>query len=1111
MKPDFSSYTNCKPGQYCDDGVCKNYSVCIDGMVSCGGRCIDPYRDEAYCGADATCQNYEVCGEGQECRQGVCKTVQKCDRDNGEVFCTDTNTCIDPAFDDAHCGADDRCGSFTVCKAGERCESGKCQPNPQCGEVAATTEGGTPTPIFCEIGQFCHVTTTAATPPVTTKTCKPSIKACSGRTVDIRNDVSNCGDCNVKCGDNQVCTDGVCVAVTPTSQGVEVYCGGILTELGTINNCSKCGDTCSSIQKCTDMVCVDDPDYKLCGNQKTNIKEDPANCGDCDKKCNESKSCQEGTCTDKPGIVLCNEGTTDDPKNVRRNTSTEPLNCGGCGKKCGIEAPACVKGKCMPVPTPDGQLVCTHPDDKQVIIEWRTQPNDCHYEYNPELGYYEEICNSLTVKWTPDIENCGACANDCGKGNECNEGICKQTCTRTEGDKTITTPNVDVMNDSMHCGACNSTCPKGSTCKHGVCKAGNSDKLTCDTKDIRHAYYDISHCGSCNNKCAADTTCIQGICGTTCGDYTNIHLSNDSANCNSCGNKCPANQVCYNGRCIKNTSWENKLVCNGITISENGRNDSANCGGCGIVCPADKPKCEEGVCRAWNKDEIDRNLICSYKRSNDYDRETQYNNNERFYVQKPRYDSVSVNTNEDSANCGSCGNLCAIHNSCVFGICLGGAYEQNSWTFCNGKENHVDLKTDRNNCGQCGRAVGAGKVCIEGNPEKMDANNASGQRCGRNSYNLWINPDHCGDCNIECEKGQICSEGKCEIASSYEPTINQQCDGKIYNVSLGNTNGNKPGHENCGYCGKTCRGNRNICKNGKCGETCSGIDEIDTSKDSAHCSKCDNLLKPSTTGETFQVNICKDGETSPVNPNELSETSTECNGNYTRLGDDQLNCGYCGHVCGDKEQCKEGKCEDVSDDLIVTKDTEDFIYFVCGYNEKKEAIVALPQIDHLNCGSCGNTCGDGKYCENGTCKPIDKDTMAVSLCDGSMAWMDVNDLINMYSSQDYIVHKEYIFDKAGKTIGELINEKYCVSLERDHVLNKDGAPYGYGDTIFKTLSYDTKNCGACGYDCNDYMNRNDPGHEYYCVGGKCVWDDIIRGDQPGSPEEGGYASEYCKG
>lgn len=1125
MKPDFSSYTNCRPGQYCDDGVCKNYSVCTEGRVSCNGLCIDPDRNKEYCGADATCQNYEVCGEGQQCRQGVCKTVQSCEP--GEVFCTDTNTCIDPKFDDAHCGADRLCESFTACKAGERCESGRCQPNPQCGEVAATTEGGTPTPIFCEIGQFCHVTTTTATPPVTTKTCKPSIKACSGRTVDIRNDVSNCGDCNVKCGDNQVCTDGVCVAVTPTNQEVEVYCGGILTKLGTRNNCSKCGDMCSSIQTCTDMVCVDDPDYKLCGNQKTHIKKDPANCGDCGVKCNEStQSCEDGTCTDIPGIVSCNEGTTKDPKNVYRNTNLDSLNCGGCGKKCGIEAPVCVKGKCMPVPTSDGQLVCRHPDDKQVDIYWWTD-GDCHFVFNPESGEDERICNSLTVKWSSERENCGACGNDCGEGNDCNEGVCKQTCTRTEGDKTITTHNVDIMNDSMHCGACNSTCPKGSTCKQGVCKAGNSDRLTCDTKDIHHAYWDISHCGSCNNKCAADTTCIQGICGTTCGDYTNIHLSNDSANCNSCGNKCPANQVCYNGRCIENTSWKRDLVCNGIMIDEQGRNDSSNCGGCGIVCPADKPKCDEGVCRAWNKDEKDRNLICSYKRSNRYDNVEQYDNNDFISVQKPRYDSVSVDTNEDSANCGSCGNLCAIHNRCVFGNCI--EDQQNGWTNCNGKENHVDLKTDRNNCGQCGRAVGHGKVCENGEPATMTENNSMqqcdvtitnewGEETHRTSVKLWNATDHCGDCNFKCGNGKYCVAGKCEdLPKNYGPVVKQYCASidnpwsyDEYDLSIGNFANGSNGYQNCGYCGKMCRGNRDICKEGKCGETCSGIDEIDTFKDSAHCGGCDKLLTPSTTDEPFHVYICKDGVASPVNPNKLSETSTECNGNYTRLGDDQLNCGYCGHACGDKEQCKNGKCEDVSGNFIVTEDTKDFIYFVCGYNEEKEAIVALPQIDHLNCGSCGNTCGDGKYCEDGTCKSINKDTMAVSLCDGSME-RNVDDLTSLgdtYSSQDYIVNKEYIFDKENETIGALIDAKYCDHLE--NVLNKDGAPYGYDDNIFKTLSYDTKNCGACGYDCNDYMNRNDPSHQYYCVGGKCVWDDIIRGWQPGSPEEGGYASEYCE-
>ena len=1134
MKPDFSSYTNCKPGQYCDDGVCKNYSVCIDGMVSCDGQCINPNRDEKYCGADATCQNYEVCGEGQECRQGVCKTVQKCDRDNGEVFCTDTNTCIDPKFDDAHCGADPLCESFTACKAGERCESGRCQPNPQCGEVAATPEGGTPTPIFCEIGQFCHVTTTTATPPVTTKTCKPSIKACSGRTVDIRNNVSNCGDCNVKCGDNQVCTDGVCVAVTPTSDGSrpQVYCGGILTTLGTRNNCSKCGDTCSSIQNCTDMVCVDDPDYKLCGNQKTYIKEDPANCGDCGVKCNEStQSCEDKKCTDIPGIVLCNEVTTETPKDVYRNTNIDSLNCGGCGKKCGIEAPACVKGKCVAMSqSPYEALTCgdekftahgNHDVDEKCFYDCMEERDDfdyCHYK----------VCLRETGSYNSDPKNCGACGNDCGEGNDCKNGVCNQTCSHTEGSATVSTNNINLAEDSMHCGACNSTCPKGSTCKQGVCKAGSSNNLTCDTKDIRRADRDISHCGSCNNKCAADTTCIQGICGTTCGDYTNIHLSNDSANCNSCGNKCPANQVCYNGKCIKNTFWKKELICNGIMIDEQGRNDSANCGGCGIVCPADKPKCEEGMCRAWKTGEHDRNLICSYKRSNRYDDVEQYDNNDFISVQKPRYDSVSVNTSEDSANCGSCGNLCPIHERCVVGICSSLAYQKETDTECNGKR--VNLKTDRNNCGQCGRAVGTGYVCKDGKPEIMTENNSI-QECDVTAINgwgeedtrktrvkLWNATDHCGDCNIKCGNGKYCVEGKCkDLPDNYEPEVKQYCVStndpwsyEEFNLSKGNHQGNvNPGHENCGYCGKTCRGNRDICKNGKCGETCSGIDEIDTSKDSAHCGKCDNLLKPSTADEPFFVKICKNSEAGSVNPKDLSDTSTECNGNYTRLGDDQLNCGYCGNACVRGEYCKEGQCVQIPDnELKVPKgSSSSFFHIICGYKNESMAKVALPAVDSNNCGGCGIKCERGKYCNEGKCEPFDRNTMATSYC--STRELSFEEISSTLKNQSYRVgsyNNGVNYRHKTQKLGTIINGTNSCDYVRT-AITENGAPSGYNNAgIYRTLSYDANNCGACGYDCKKQLDGN---RDYYCIGGKCVWNDVINKGEEDYKEHTGKPSDYC--
>lgn len=1164
MKPDFSSYTNCKPGQYCDDGVCKNYSVCTEGMVSCDGRCINPNRDEKYCGADATCQNYEVCGEGQKCRQGVCKTVQSCEP--GEVFCTDTNTCIDPKFDDAHCGADPLCESFTACKAGERCESGKCQPNPQCGEVAATTEGGTPTPIFCEIGQFCHVTTTTATPPVTTKTCKPSIKACSGRTVDIRNDVSNCGDCNVKCGDNQVCTDGVCVAVTPTNQDVEVYCGGILTKLGDDMNCSKCGDTCSSIQNCTDMVCVDDPDYKLCGNQKTYIKEDPANCGDCGVKCNEStQSCEDKKCTDIPGIVLCNEGTTETPKDVYRNTNIDSLNCGGCGKKCGIEAPACVKGKCVAMSqNPTRVLVCGDvqlgTDGKRHCIKRNeVKYNECMNEYckneSPTDCWATEFCEEMSCEmwgkagsWRDDPKNCGACGNACAEGNECNEGVCNQTCSHTEGSGTVSTNNINLAEDSMHCGACNYSCPKGSRCSSGVCKPQDQvgGDLICNNERVYDANENTKHCGSCGNQCPEKATCKDGYCGVnTCTKdgktLTNIHLMTDSEHCGVCNKACPANTICKQGSCVPNTDNE-ELVCSNIHI--NPKDNGMTCGSCSNVCPKDKPICDKGSCRALSAGDMDQKIKCGYKDNGD---------------------AVEVNISSDSAHCEGCGIKCEVGKVCKSGNCQP-MNEVGADTHCN--DSNANLGRDRNNCGQCGRAVGMKKVCENGEINDMTENNAKDQECPGvfGNVNLWNTHDHCGDCNNKCAKGQLCVAGEC--VSKQPPfadgtTVIQSCNNgshwggyEEYNVSKGNRKGDgEAGMQNCGYCGKMCT--RAKCDMGLCGRTCDGIEEIDTksdsyycggcvvagegmdgetckedtvckdgtcqegdttsvtckgvsginlSIDSANCGKCGEVLKP-IAGENRKLQICKGGKPAQVPPDKHDETKTQCNGKITYLDNDSSNCGQCDNVCEYGTYCKKGECIQMLNDELKVPDKGAFFHIICGYENASKAMVALPAVDSNNCGGCGIKCERGKYCNEGKCKPIDRDTMATSYCGtGTLSYKTLSDALTKspYSVSNYINGVNHTYKD--KTLGTFIDgSNHCSSVE--NAISQDGVPSGYKTAgIYRTLSYDPNNCGACGYNCKEQLDGD---RDYYCIGGKCVWNDVIKQCKEDHEENTGKPSDYC--
>ncbi|XWS19383.1 hypothetical protein CRYUN_Cryun31cG0011000 [Craigia yunnanensis] len=66
--------------------------------------------------------------------------------------------------------------------------------------------------------------------------------------------------------------------------------------------------------------------------------------------------------------------------------------------------------------------------------------------------------------------------------------------------------------------------------------------------------------------------------------------------------------------------------------------------------------------------------------------------------------------------------------------------------FCCNKK-CVDLKTDKFNCGKCGKKCNYSKICCEG-------------KC----VNPLSNQKHCGGCKNNCGKGNACLYGMCNYA-----------------------------------------------------------------------------------------------------------------------------------------------------------------------------------------------------------------------------------------------------------------------------------------------------------------------------------------------------------
>ena len=292
-------------------------------------------------------------------------------------------------------------------------------------------------------------------------------------------------------------------------------------------------------------------------------------------------------------------------------------------------------------------------------------------------------------------------------------------------------------------------------------------------------------------------------------------------------------------------------------------NDIEHCGACNVACKDPSPAyhvhmaCSSGQCQAFcNEHFQDCNGIPD--------------------------DGCESSSLEDPNNCGGCGIQCAAGIACINGKC--GC--PSGTTECNGR--CVDLRTNDDNCGACGRA------CIDNQP--TDAGTV---------------PDHMF---FGCHEGQ-CSELRCiRTGREFWVDCNQDiatdgCEADLQNDV-----------ENCGTCGNACDPGQQCfsesgivdcqCKQGRtlCPATASGPAScVDTENDPRNCGACGYVCP-------FVPNarpVCERGRCR----HECLPGTADCNGRdddgcEVELNKDPRNCGGCGVTCdvGRGQPCVGGRC-----------------------------------------------------------------------------------------------------------------------------------------------------------------------------------------------------------
>jgi hypothetical protein len=162
---------------------------------------------------------------------------------------------------------------------------------------------------------------------------------CDGRCVFVMGDTHNCGGCELRCGDGEVCVFGECASECPTGY---TQCGDSCFDTKSDRfNCGWCNNPCAATELCQDNNCVAECQggTEKCGDLCVNKQTNNEHCGVCFHACVGDQTCQSGSCQSgcQDGTIKCGATCS--------NTQTDPLNCQTCGHSC--QSGDCVGGVCI--------------------------------------------------------------------------------------------------------------------------------------------------------------------------------------------------------------------------------------------------------------------------------------------------------------------------------------------------------------------------------------------------------------------------------------------------------------------------------------------------------------------------------------------------------------------------------------------------------------------------------------------------------------------------------------------------------------------------------------------------------------------------------------------
>jgi hypothetical protein len=432
--------------------------------------------------------------------------------------------------------------------------------------------------------------------------------------------------------------------------------------------------------------------------------------------------------------------------------------------------------------------------------------------------------------------------------------------------------------------------------------------------------------------------CPMGNGACSYGSGICVDLQHDPNNCGWCGRQC-GNGVCVNGGCQCPSSgadggggmtmcWSN---INNNQVCVDLQNDNGNCGWCGNQCPSGTT-CAQGTCQCPGSGGDGGLLISCWGADGG---------------------QSCVDPQNDSNNCGMCGNHCPEGSGCVWGSCQcpgggdGGAGMAMCWSWVTGTSSCVDVQNDNGNCGMCGNQCPSGSTCTQGTCQCPGGGGDGGilSFCwggdgGQSCVDLQNDPNHCGGCGNRCPSGTACVAGACSCSNGFRAC---QTESGYTCADLQNDK------QNCGGCNWVCgmKDDPFLCREGHCvycpTDTiyCQGSHAcVDPNSDTRNCGGCGIACRP---GEYCAAGRCGCG-------------GTYCGNTCVDTNSDPDHCGGCGpeNVCqGEERRCISGQCHLCSE-------------WGANYKACSGTCVDL-YWDVNNCGSCGHVCTLNQACVQGGC------------------------------------------------------------------------------------------------------------------------------------------------